>query len=195
MSHYFHDDGPMEEIRFTVRVGGEDLTFISGSGMFSKDELDNGTRVLIESMQLPEAGGVLDLGCGIGIVGILAKRARPSITLVQSDVTYKAVSLTRKNAQRFGIDTEVVKSNVYGRLAGRTFDVILTNPPRAAGKDVIRRMIDEAPEHLNPGGSLQLVAQGNKGGSSYQKMMEERFGNVEIIGRGSGFKVYKSAKE
>lgn len=195
-AHYFEDDGKkVEEFSITMRVDGEDLTFTSGNGMFSKDELDHGTRILITYMELPASGSVLDLGCGIGIVGIIVKRTNAALDVVQSDVTFKAVSLTRKNAQSFGIDTEVVKSNVYAKFEDRTFDVILLNPPRAAGKDVIRKMIAEAPEHLNTGGSLQLVAMGNKGGASYQKMMQEAFGNAEIIGRGSGFKLYKSVKE
>jgi 16S rRNA (guanine1207-N2)-methyltransferase len=192
MTHY-SDDTPLEPFPIAVRVRGEAFTFTSSKGMFSKDALDTGTKLLLESMHLPEKGRVLDLGCGIGVVGILVKKWFPSVAVVQSDVTRKAVTLTRENAVQLRVDTHVVLSDVYESVEG-VFDAILTNPPRAAGKDVIRKMIEGAPARLQDNGSLQLVALTNKGGKSYAKMMEEAFGNVEVIGRGSGFQVYKSVK-
>jgi 16S rRNA (guanine1207-N2)-methyltransferase len=194
MKHYFNDDGELETFPITVRVRGEQLTFTSAKGMFSKDELDNGTKLLLDSAHLPEQGRVLDLGCGIGIVGIFVKRWLPNCVVVQSDVTNKAVAVTRMNTKALHVDTTVVLSDVYANVEG-TFDAILTNPPRAAGKEVIRSMITGAFDKLNKNGSLQLVAMTNKGGKSYEAMMEETFGNVDTIARGSGFKVYKSVKQ
>jgi 16S rRNA G1207 methylase RsmC len=162
--------------------------------MFSKDGVDRGTTVLLENMHLPASGRVLDLGCGYGIVGLIVGTLAPHLELVQTDVTQKAVTLARENAKRAKIETKVIKSDCYDALAGEIFDCILVNPPRAAGKDVIRRMIAEAPAHLTKGGSLQLVALTQKGGKSYETMMHEAFGNVEKIGRGTGFSVYKSVR-
>ena len=72
------------------------------------------------------------------------------------------------------------------------FDVILLNPPQTAGKKICFRMIEESKEHLNKGGSLQLVARHQKGGRSLQAKMEEVFGNVKVIARGSGYRIYYS---
>ena len=153
--------------------------------------------MLLESAHLPESGHVLDLGCGIGVVGVLVKKWLPACTVTQSDVTEKAVTLTQQNAKKLGVETRAIKSYCYSapELAHMQFDAILTNPPRAAGKEVIEKMIVEAPMHLKPGGTLQLVALANKGGKSYEAMMQHTFGNVEVTSRGSGFKVYKSKKK
>ena len=72
------------------------------------------------------------------------------------------------------------------------FDTILVNPPQTAGKDICFQIIDEAKNHLNNNGLLQLVARHNKGGSVLEKHMKEIFGNVEQIVKGSGYRVYIS---
>ena len=56
---------------------GRHFEFLTGSGVFSKDHVDLGTKLLIESMNLPEEGCVLDLGCGYGSVGIAAATMKP----------------------------------------------------------------------------------------------------------------------
>jgi 16S rRNA G1207 methylase RsmC len=192
MSHYFTDDELGETHDVSVAWLGKTLTFLSASGVFSKDRLDTGTRLLIEESDVPANSRVLDLGCGIGVVGILLKLRDESLSVTQSDVTDKAVMLSKVNSKRLRARTRVLKSDLYEAFADERFDVILCNPPRAAGKAVIARMITGAREQLVFGGSLQIVAMTNKGGESYAKMMNATFGNVHTIARGSGYKVYKS---
>lgn len=194
MSHYFTDDGKQNKHDITVSLLGKDYVLASADGMFSKDKLDTGSKLLIEESHVEKNAHVLDLGCGIGVVGLLLAQREPSITLMQTDVTDKAIALTQENAKRLGVPATIIKSDVYDALQGEKFDVLLCNPPRAAGKTVIKKMIEEAPNHLNENGSLQLVAMTNKGGETYAKLMKEIFGNVETIARGSGFKVYKSVR-
>ena len=193
MPHY-SDETPREDFPIIIRWNNENLQFTSSVGMFSKEGLDRGTAVLLEHMQLPATGRALDLGCGIGVVGIIVKRTNPKLSVTQSDVTVKARHLTYRNTKSTGTSTRVVRGDCYEKVADEKFDIILLNPPRAAGKEKILKMISEAPEHLNGGGSLQLVALTNKGGKSYETMMSDAFGNVEKIGRGSGFSVYKSVR-
>jgi 16S rRNA (guanine1207-N2)-methyltransferase len=193
MTHYFHNR-ELETFPITVTARGKQYELLSAKGMFSKDDLDTGTRVLLEHMQIPSEARVLDLGCGIGVVGIFVKLWNPQTTVVQSDITENAITLATLNAARVGVKTTAILSNVYESLQTQQFDVILTNPPRAAGKKVIRDMIYGAVELLSVGGTLQLVAMTNKGGKSYEAMMQEAFGNVNKIGRGSGFSVYRSMK-
>ena len=192
MSHYFHEEKLEDVHPIEVIYKQKRYEFFSAKGMFSKDRLDTGTRELLDSCQVPDKGAVLDLGCGIGVVGILLKSLHADLEVTQSDVTSRAVSLTRMNAKKHKVETTIVLTSVYEKLRDTKFDTILVNPPRAAGKKLIGEMISGALDHLNPQGSLQLVAMSNKGGKSYQAMMQEAFGNVEVIGRGSGFKVYKS---
>jgi 16S rRNA (guanine1207-N2)-methyltransferase len=193
-AHYFTDEKAGKPYLIKAHVRGEDVEFYSAPGLFSKERLDNGTKLLLESAQLPAQGSVLDLGCGSGSIGVLIKKWHPNLLVTQSDVTEKALAVTEQNAAHFGVHTRVVRSDCYDAFPGEQFSTILVNPPRAAGKDIIFRMIQEAPPHITSGGTLQLVAMTNKGGSSYEKMMQQSFGNVEVIGRGGGFKVYKSKK-
>lgn len=194
-SHYFTNDAAGKPYLITFSVRGATFEVWSAAGLFSKDGLDNGTRVLLEQMQLPTEGRVLDLGCGIGVVGFVVKKFYSKLIVVQSDVTEKAVKLTHKNARKLGLETTVIQSDCYDGLTDQKFSAILVNPPRAAGKAIIGKMITGAVMHLQQGGSLQLVAMTQKGGKSYAAMMEEAFGNVEKIGRGSGFSLYRSIKE
>ena len=107
-----------------------------------------------------------------------------------SDVNERALKLTRMNAKQFDVKIRVKKSDLFETLD--SFDCILTNPPYVAGRKVIFELIEQAKDHLNPRGTLQLVARHQKGGKMLEKKMLETFGNVEILGKKAGFRVYQS---
>ena len=191
MAHYY-DVAPGGEVRerevsFTSR--GRSFTAVAANGVFSKDGLDNGSALLLEKAVLPDSGRVLDLGCGWGAVGLVVKAVRPDLDVVLSDVNSRAVALARKNLERNGLAAEVVRSDGFDKVPG-PFDAVLLNPPYAAGRDVSVRLIRESYDNLNEGGSLQLVARHKKGGAVLEKKMKEVFGNVDVLGRGGGFRVY-----
>ena len=194
MSHYHHDSA-LKPYPITIQSRGVTLTLLSSPGMFSKDQLDRGTALLIDAAELRPHMRVLDLACGNGVVGLVLETVEPTLDTWLTDVTTKAVTLTTENAKRLGLGVHVKQGDCYEGVAHERFDLILVNPPRAAGKATIAKMINEAPEHLTEGGVLLLVAMTNKGGASYEAMMEETFGNVTKAARGSGFSVYKSVHE
>jgi 16S rRNA (guanine1207-N2)-methyltransferase len=141
-------------------------------------------------MFIKENDRVLDLGCGIGVIGKIAKElTQKEVVLV--DVNERALMLAKMNLK--GLNNIVIKkSDVFGALQGEKFDVILLNPPQSAGRKLCLRMIAESLEHLNKGGSLQLVARHNIGGSYFENYMKEVFGNVSTLAKKGGFRVYKS---
>jgi len=153
--------------------------------------LDAGTKLLIDTCDLPEKGRVHDLGCGIGVVGILAKRAEHDCTVVCSDVSERAVATTKKNVDELGLDIDVRQSDGYAEIP-EAFDTILFNPPYVAGRETIYRLMEEAKDHLVTGGSLQLVARHNKGGEMLKKKLLELFGNCDDARRASGYRLYVS---
>ena len=65
---------------------GFQLEFVTSSGVFSHKRIDNGTRLLVESMVLPSEGRVLDLGCGYGVIGITAAKKNPDLRVWMTDV-------------------------------------------------------------------------------------------------------------
>ena len=195
--HYFSENptSPEERGLIKTRLSGIDFTFETSSGVFSHKRIDNGTRLLVESMTLPDKGRVLDLGCGIGVIGIVAARLNPALEVWMTDVNSRAVSLAESNTRRNGVKATVRQGSLYEPAVGVKFDLIITNPPMSAGIDaVVRPMIEGAPTHLNPGGSFQLVVQTNKGGRTLAGLIEAAFGEALIVARGSGYRVLKGLK-
>jgi len=192
--HYFSKKplGKIREERWKDHLLGQDIILNSASGMFSVTEVDFGTRVLISKAIIPDNASVLDLGCGYGAVGIAVKKAKPGCTVVMTDVNERALKYARKNCKQNMVECEVVNSDLFEKLPDRKFDTILTNPPFSAGKKLCIEIIKQSKDHLNPGGSLQLVAPHNKGGSSLKKVMEEIYGNVSELVKWSGYRVYFS---
>ncbi len=194
MTHYYSpkQEGEFSPYRISVNVAGLTFELYSASGVFSKDELDKGSRALIELSDVKDEGSLLDLGCGYGAVGIAIAKLRKGIELTMADVNERAIRLARMNAGLHRIRADIIKSDVYSGLRGKKFDCILLNPPQTAGRDICLAMIRDAKEHLNSGGSIQFVARKNKGGETLAKAMQEHFGNCEVLGRSHGFTVWKS---
>lgn len=119
---------------------GHGLNFMTDAGVFSKGELDTGTRLLLDA--LPDVyGDVLDLGCGWGAIGVAVKKKYPAAHVTMVDVNRRALELCRFNAVRNGITAECLESDGMAEVMERTFDFIITNPPIRASKPVIYRMV------------------------------------------------------
>jgi 16S rRNA G1207 methylase RsmC len=146
-------------------------------------------------MVLPESGNVLDLGCGYGAVGIVAAASYPLVHVYMVDVNARAMWLARENARRNRVDNVVLRGGfLYEPLKDMEFDAILSNPPVSAGLKVVLPIIEQAPEHLANGGSLQMVVRSKIGGKRLSGVMEEAFGQVEVLARQSGYRVLLSKK-
>ena len=194
--HYFSErpTSPFKRGLVLCRLRGLELEFLTSSGVFSHRRVDPGTALLIESMVLPEEGSVLDLGCGYGPVGVAAGRLRPGLEVVLTDVNERAVELARENLRRNGVANGVaLLGGLYGPVAGRRFDVVLSNPPFSAGfRGAVGPMVEGAEGHLVEGGSLQVVVRWGKGGRMVGALMEDVFGGFEVLARGGGYRVLMS---
>jgi len=118
---------------------GLEFEFFTLSGVFSYRRIDNGTRLLIESMVLPGEGRVLDMGCGYGPVGIVAVRLVAGLEVWMTDVNERAVALARRNSEWNGVDAAVRQGELYGPVGDLLFDAVLSNPPISAG---MRRVVE-----------------------------------------------------
>ncbi len=196
--HYYvrRPSSPLRLGLIRARLRDRYFEFLTASGVFSKRKIDLGTRLLIEVMDLPEEGLALDVGCGYGAIGIVAAAIRPKLKVILTDVNERAVWLAKKNVERnmVGSNAEVRQGFLYEAVEGLQFDVILSNPPIAAGMKVVEALIRGAYEKLRPGGSLQIVVR-SKLSTRPKAFMEDSFGHVEIVARKSGYRVFRSFKE
>lgn len=169
--------------------------FLTSSSVFSKRRVDLGTRLLIESMVLPEKGKVLDLGCGYGPVGVVAAVVNPELHVVMVDVNQRAVRLARENAKRSRTgNVEVRRGFLYEPVEGMEFDAVLCNPPVSAGMKTVTSIVTNAPRHLRENGSFQIVVRTKIGGKRLSAELGKVFGNVEVLSKGSGYRVLLSKK-
>ena len=170
MSDHYYTENPAsahDERRIVLSILGQELTFTTDAGVFSRDGLDRGTELLLEA--LPElTGRVLDLGCGWGAVGVALGKKYPALGIVMTDINSRAVELARRNLAANGVKAEVVQGDGFQSVAG-DFDAIVTNPPIRAGKAVIYGLFAQARDRLRPGGALYLVIRKQQGAPSALK--------------------------
>ncbi|HIQ23548.1 MAG TPA: methyltransferase domain-containing protein, partial [Pyrodictium delaneyi] len=120
-SHYYRPRsrrGPRRLISDHLR--GVTVEFYVSSDVFSPNEVDTGTRLLIEHARVPEQGTVLDLGCGYGAIGITLAKAYPKLRVVMVDVNPRAVELAKINARHNQVEDRVtvLRGNLYEPVEG-----------------------------------------------------------------------------
>lgn len=198
MSHYYsvEPSGKSKIFGISVVIRGFKITLISASGTFSSKRVDPGTKLLAESMVIKDRWRVLDLGCGYGVLGIIAAKMAPHGEVFMVDINKKAVKLAKINSELNNVrNVKVLWGDLFEPIDDLFFDAIISNPPQAAGRRILEKIVTESYRHLNDNGLLQLVAKHRKGGSSLSKMMEKCFGNVNVLARKSGYRVYVSIKK
>lgn len=193
MEHYFTNNSKLKsEFRNVyLHIFEDEIEFISDLGVFSKDKVDYGSKLLIETFLKDNENyeSVLDLGCGYGVIGLtVAKYKSVSVTL--ADVNKRALHLTEMNAKRLKLDVNILESNIYENI-NDTFDIIITNPPIRAGKSVITEFIMGASKHLNKDGSLYIVMRKDQGAKSMMETMKSIY-NVNILEKSKGFYIIKA---
>lgn len=195
MAEHYYSEKPTSELKIRqikAILRGKEFLFYTGSGVFSPEKVDIGTTLLINDSRIEPKAKILDLGCGYGPVGVTIKKIFPETKVFMTEINQRAVMLAKRNAKLNSTYVSIAQGNLYEGVKEEKFDIILVNPPMAAGKQLCFEMIEQAKEHLTEGGTLQLVARHQKGGRELEKKMQEVFGNVEEISKKSGFRIYLS---
>ena len=195
MSHYFENDKNLKsEIReLSYKYNSSFFIFYSDNGVFSKNNIDYGSKLLIETY-LKENDinekRVLDVGCGYGI---MVSRVTDSY-VEMIDINSRAVHLTNMNIKRYkDFKGKTYVSNVYENVEGK-YDIIITNPPIRIGKEKLLEILIGAFDHLEDNGLLYYVIRKDQGALSIKKILEENSINVEIINRDKGYFIYRAKK-
>ena len=193
--HYYTNnvDEASKESQFTTELRGCPLKLTTDIGVFSKSDVDFGSRLLVEAFQAPEVEGkFLDVGCGYGPIGLTLAKCHPQRRVEMVDVNLRAIGLSQKNAKLNGVsNVRIFESSVYEQVAGK-FAAILSNPPIRAGKKVVHEILSGSKAHLLPGGELWIVIQKKQGAPSAQQKMEEVFGNCDVVVRKKGYFILRS---
>ncbi|MDO4370923.1 MAG: class I SAM-dependent methyltransferase [Clostridia bacterium] len=179
-----HDEHPVTFIAL-----GNEITCTTDAGVFSRDGLDMGTRILLEALPALR-GRILDLGCGWGPVGVAVGKKYPDTEIVMSDVNRRAVDLARRNLAANGIKNAAAVCGDGLEAVTGAFDVILLNPPIRAGKAVIYRLFADSAKQLSENGALYIVIRKQQGAESAAKYLSTLFSRVDRIARDKGYWVF-----
>lgn len=199
MSQHYYSKNPQTKSNpreWTDVLRGEKFRFQTDTGVFSKSEVDFGSRLLIETFEQAEIDGpVLDVGCGYGPIGMAIAKAFPHKQVHMVDVNTRAIELAKTNVEKNDIsNVQIYESDGLGAVETVDFSAILTNPPIRAGKETIFRFYEEAAEKLADGGSLWVVIQKKQGAPSTQVKLEELFGEVRVVDKKKGYFIFEARK-
>ena len=169
-----------------TELRGRRYAFHTRAGIFSRKDLDEGTRLLIETIDIRPRHTVIDVGCGYGPIGIVAAHLASVGRVVMVDCDARAVEYAMKNVRSHHLNharkngkprVEAVLGDRFDAVPGERFDRVLSNPPFHAGNDVLLPLVDEAYRHLRVHGRLYLVLMRYAG---VMKHMRKVFGNCRI---------------
>jgi len=161
-------------------------------GVFSRNHLDAGSQLLLSTFKPNLEGSVLDIASGSGVLATVLAKNSPKIKLILSDVSAAAIEASRATLSINNIKAKVIASNLYSDI-NSYFDLIISNPPfHERSQTRLRtteRLIREAKAYLNISGKLRIVANAFL---PYSSMLDDTFGNHEILTQNSRFKVYQA---
>ncbi|WP_126452680.1 class I SAM-dependent methyltransferase [Sulfuriflexus mobilis] len=184
-----------QDIAFDVRLRDKELRFRSTWGLFSPREIDEGTRLLLDYIDIAEDADSLDIGCGYGPLGITLAKLAPKGQHLLVDKDFVAIDYANKNIKENRLDNaRAMLSNAFDQVGERKFDVIVSNIPAKVGKEMLLLILYDALAHLNPGGELYVVT--INGLRKFMKRhFEEVFGNYKKLKQGTNYTVARAIKE
>ncbi len=178
---------------FAVKAGAVEMTIASLPGVFSHGRLDQGTRLLLETLDAVPGAKVLDFGCGAGVISAYIHHlpGQHHFTLLDNDAL--ALASSQKTMESNGCQSfAVVASDGLAAVSG-SFDLIISNPPFHKGVkthyEVTERFLVESRQLLSPGGELRIVANSFL---RYSPIILQTFGHCETLLSKDGFTVYRA---
>ncbi|MCP4129227.1 MAG: class I SAM-dependent methyltransferase, partial [Gammaproteobacteria bacterium] len=178
-----------QDIVFRETLCGHTLQFHTTWGLFSPKNVDEGSRLLLDHMEVNPDDNTLDLGCGYGPLGLTLAKLAPEGESVLVDKDFVAVEYSKKNAKTNQINnTDIFLSNGFNQIGDRRFDLIVSNLPAKTGKELYYLYFYDALARLNPGGRFYVVTI-----SGLRKFVarafDEVFGNYKKVKQGKTYTV------
>ena len=161
-----------------VVILGKQVSLETRRGLFSPEHVDRGTLAMLSHVKIASGMRIMDLGCGCGVVGIVAAKIAGEENVFMSDADPMAVETARRNAERNGVGgVQVCVSDGFRSVDASGFDLILSNPPYQTDFSVAKGFIEKGFNRLKIGGKLYMVT---KRRAWYKNKMISVFGGVEI---------------
>ncbi|WP_171056502.1 class I SAM-dependent methyltransferase [Paenibacillus sinopodophylli] len=195
--HYYSQSPDVKHNRqvHEVSLRGFSFRFMTDAGVFSKTGVDYGSRVLIDALELKRDAVVLDVGCGYGPIGLTSAKLAEHGHVTMIDINERAVELSKENAKLNKVaNITVLQSDLFEAVKGKTFTVIVTNPPIRAGKTVVHRIFEEGFELLRSGGEMWVVIQKKQGAPSAKAKLESLFEEVDEVTKDKGYRIFRAVK-
>jgi 16S rRNA G1207 methylase RsmC len=184
------------DIDFSAELGGRVLHLYSTWGLFSPREIDEGTRLLLDHVEVAQGDDCLDLGCGYGPIGLALAAMAPAGRTLMVDKDFIAVDYANRNAARNGLtNARAQLSNGFAQIdPGLHFDLIASNIPAKVGRELLAILLHDAHVRLRPGGRLYVVTV--NGLRQYMKRnLGEVFGNYDKLKQGPHYTVALAVRE
>lgn len=198
MTKHYYDklpDAKHNRQRIEETINGIKLGFTTDAGVFSKQGVDFGSKLLIQSFTPEEPATILDVGCGYGPIGLFIAKRYANSQVSMLDINSRAVALARENASLNQIrNVSIRESDLYEAVRTERFTHIVSNPPIRAGKDVVHRIFTEAVELLETDGELWIVIQKKQGAPSAWTKLQSLFAEVTEVTKQKGYRIFKAVK-
>lgn len=154
------------------------MKFETEASIFSPNSIDSGTLAMLSVIDFLPGDKVLDLGCGYGVVGILAGKIVGEENVIMSDISEQAIECAKINAALNGVgNINIILSDGYKNIEEKDFTVILSNPPYHADFSVPKSFIELGFEKLAVGGKMVMVT---KRLDWYKNKLTSVFGGVKV---------------
>lgn len=162
----------------STRIKDVDMVFETTPSIFSPNSIDDGTLAMLSVIDFLPSDKVLDLGCGYGIVGILAGKLIGEENVIMCDVSEQAIEYATMNLRMNNVpDIRIRLSDGYKNVEERDFTLILSNPPYHADFSVPKHFIEVGFKKLVIGGKLVMVT---KRLDWYKNKLTSVFGGVKV---------------
>ena len=178
---------------------GTKYIIVNHANVFSRESLDIGTRFFLKHIPKSEKyKKIIDLGCGNGIVGIMAADKNPDAEILFIDESFMAVESAKESFNLAFDESREAQFRVNDCLTGlenNSADLILNNPPfhqdNAIGDEIAWRMFKQSRDVLKQKGELWVIGNRHLG---YHVKLKKLFGNYETIASNKKFIILKSIK-
>jgi len=179
------------------RLEDSDYLISNHANVFSRDSLDIGTRFFLQHLPVRQGNcDIIDLGCGNGLLGLMAAERNPSATVHFVDESFMAVASAKENFCRIFGQERSVTFNVGDGLddfESASADLILCNPPfhqqNTVSDQIAVNLFKQSRKVLRKGGELWII--GNRH-LNYHANLNRLFGNHSIVASNAKFVIMKA---